>query len=97
MAIKCDREYWDIFGSFIELANKHSDTVDYQKVSAALLHAAAHFNSFSIWAGADNIVKFKLEKDASRDYFSNEYNKLITESLDDFEANFDTYRIDCKR
>jgi len=35
------------------------------------LRAAARFNSFSIWAGADNVAKFKSEKDASRDYFSN--------------------------
>ena len=68
-----------------------------KKVSAALLRAAARFNSFSIWAAADNVAEFKSEKDAARDYFSNEYKKLITESLDDFETNFDTYRIDNKR
>jgi len=94
--IKIDREFQDICDSFIDLSNTYSNTVDYQKVSVALLHAAARFNAFSIWANADNIAEFKSEKDINRNNFCDEYKKLITENLNDFEANFDTHRIESK-
>lgn len=91
-----DDEFSNICESFIDLANNHSNSLDYKRVSFALLNAAARFNAFSIWANAENMTEFKSEKDLSKDRFCDQYKKLITENLNDFEENFDVYRMESR-
>ena len=42
---KIDGEFLDIEDSFIDLANKHSASIDHEKISIAFLHAVARFNA----------------------------------------------------
>jgi len=72
---KIDREFIDIEDSFIDLANKHCDSGDYEKISIAFLHAAARFNAFEVWASAADIAEFKSEKNTEQKYFEAIYKK----------------------
>ena len=89
---KIDREFLDIEDSFIDLANKHCDSGDYEKISIAFLHAAARFNIFEVWASAADVVEFKSEKNTEQEYFEALYKKLLDEEFFEFETNFDKYR-----
>lgn len=80
-----DQEFWDIADSFISLANDHLDKADADKVSSALLYAAARFNAFIV-ASAEDVV-ISEEKDAAVNYFSGQYRKMLAENLDDYEEN----------
>ncbi len=89
---KIDREFVDIEDSFIDLANKHSASGDYKKVSIAFLYAAARFNAFDSWASAADVVEFKSEKNTEQEYFETLYKKRLDQELNEFETNFDKYR-----
>jgi hypothetical protein len=89
---KIDREFLDIEDSFIDLANKHCNSGDYEKISIAFLHAAARFNAFEVWASAADIAEFKSEKNTEQKYFEAIYKKRLAEELNEFETNFDKYR-----
>ncbi len=80
-----DQEFWDLADSFIKLANNHLDEADPDKVSSALLYAAARFNAFIV-ASAEDVV-ISEEKDAAVNYFSGQYRKMLAENLDDYEEN----------
>ena len=89
---KIDREFLDIEDSFIDLANKHCDSGDYEKISIAFLHAVARFNAFDVFASAADVTEFKSEKNAELEYFEALYKKLLVDELNAFETNFDKYK-----
>ena len=89
---KIDDEFLDIFDSFIDLANKHSASSGYEKVSIAFLHAVARFNAFDVFASAADVEAFKSEKNTELEYFEDLYKKLLVEELNAFETNFDKYK-----
>jgi len=89
---KIDGEFLDIEDSFIDLANKHSASIDHEKISIAFLHAVARFNAFDVFASAADVTEFKSEKNAELEYFEALYKKLLVDELNAFETNFDKYK-----
>ena len=80
-----DDEFWDLADGFIDLANAHMDKVGADKVSSALLYAAARFNAFIVASQED--LDIENEKDGAVQFFSKQYRKVFTESLEDYEKN----------
>src|SRR5690242_17813767 len=86
-----DKEFWDIADQFIALANQRCDTVSPGKVSAAILYAAARFNSFIAASHSQHKQQFIDELDETAAYFVSQFEKMLRENLTDYETNFEKY------
>lgn len=86
-----DEKFWEIADSFVNLANQHLDHTGQGKVSAAMLYAAARFNSFVVASAAGSIEELKRDQEEALEYFTEQYRKMLRENLADhiehFEAN----------
>lgn len=86
-----DEKFWEIADSFVNLANQHLDHIGQGKVSAAMLYAAARFNSFVVASAAGSVEELKRDQEEALEYFTEQYRKMLRENLADhiehFEAN----------
>ena len=85
-----DREFREVVDRFIHLANEQMESVQREHVSLALLYAAARFNSFIVASHAPSQDKFKADRKAAFKFFSDEYHRMLTENLDDYERVYQT-------
>jgi Protein of unknown function (DUF3144) len=86
-----DPQLDEAFGAFIDFANTQSNVIGNEKTSVAILHAAARYNAFSVWAVSQDKIDFLARKDAALANFSDMYKKLYAENLHEFETHFDGY------
>lgn len=84
-----DTEYRSMVDSFIDLANKHCAAAARENVSMALLYAAARFNSFVVASHAPDIEKYESDRPTAMEFFSQEYQKMLAENLDDYKRIYD--------
>ena len=76
----------------IHLSNEQMVKVSMGKVSASMLYSVARFNAYvsaSRWNSKDEMKSARQE---TIDYFVAEYEKMLTENLDDYIKNFDKYK-----
>lgn len=86
-----DDEFWQITDDFIKLANDKCDTHKNGKVSTSILFSAARFNSFMYASTAKNLEDFQKDKALAIDYLTEQYKKVLTENLNDYEKNYSEY------
>lgn len=86
-----DKQFWELADSFIHLANEHVENVPRSRVSAALLYAAARFNSFVVTANSNSKAQLSEEKEAAILYFVEQYEKMLRENIEDQLANYEKY------
>ena len=86
-----DPEFWDLEQKFIDLANTSVDTSDLGKVGAAMLYAAARFNTFAIAATALDRKEFIEDADDTMDYLSKQFRHMLGDNLRDFKDNYKIY------
>jgi len=86
-----EREFWKLADSFINLANDLYASEGDGKVGYALLYAAARFNAFIVASTAGDKQELSDEMAPATAYFSDQYRKMFTENLEDYQANFDNY------
>jgi len=86
-----DEEFWQITDDFIKLANNQCDKHKNGKVSSSILFSAARFNSFMYASTAKNLEDFQKDKALAIDYLTEQYKKVLTENLDDYEKNYKDY------
>ena len=84
-------EFWKRADAVINLANEQCEVASRSKVSASLLYAAARFNSFIVASSAANLDELRLDKGEAIKYFTEQYQKMLTENLDDHIANYEKY------
>jgi hypothetical protein len=82
---KPDEEFWEIADSFIEAANRHTETASTGKVSAALMYAAARFNTYALAEVTPDLVS--VEADAL-EYLGDQYRKMCMENIADHTAAY---------
>jgi len=86
-----DQEFWNRVDALIALANKQCDSAPKGKVSASMLFSAARFNAFVMaWAIGDKNA-FSTKKEDGIAYYTAQFEKMLRENLDDYEANYDKY------
>lgn len=86
-----DEEFWEIADSFVNLANQHLDHTGQEKVSAAMLYAAARFNSFVVASAAGGVEELKRDQKEALEYFTEQYRKMLRENLVDQIENSEKY------
>lgn len=84
-----DKEFRRMADSFIDLANKHSDTAEHEVVSMALLYAAARFNSFVVASHAPDVKKYDSDREKAFEFFLGKYKEMLNENLDDYRRLYD--------
>ena len=84
-----DKEFYELADAHIALCNTHMGKVKPAKVSAAMLFAAARFNAFVIYASSENKAQFLLEKEAAIGYFLQEYEKYLSENVDEHLSRYE--------
>ena len=88
------QEFWDRADEIIALANKQCNDTSIGKVSSSLLYAAARFNSFNIASSATDVEEMKKNKEEAVKYFTDQYQKMIIENIDDYIENYESYTSD---
>ncbi|RZA04177.1 MAG: DUF3144 domain-containing protein [Moraxellaceae bacterium] len=86
-----EHQFWDLVDSFIEKANGACDEVDPGVVSAALLNAAARFNSFVVASSSIDRKEYIDEIESAQNYLTGRYRDLLRDNLDDYRENYKVY------
>ena len=84
-------EFWQRADEIIALANEQIKDSTIGKVSSSLLYATARFNSFNVASSAKDVEEMKKDKDAAIKYFTRQYKKMLTENLEDYIENYESY------
>lgn len=84
-----DNEFRRMADTFIDLANKHADTINPENVSMALLFAASRYNAFIVASHSENEQQFEAERERAHEFFSTEYARMFNENFDDYKKVFD--------
>ncbi len=86
-----DPEFWNLAEQFIEMANAALETTDAGKVGAAMLYAAARFNTFVVAASSLDRKEFIEDADDTMDYLSKQFRHMLGDNLRDFKDNYKVY------
>ncbi|MBI2794528.1 MAG: DUF3144 domain-containing protein [Ignavibacteria bacterium] len=70
---------------FIELANEFSTVESKERVSAAIMFAAARYNAFEASTKSDNLPR---DKDDALRWYSAEYRRMLESNIDDLVQTF---------
>ena len=84
-------EVWKLADQFINLANQlYQENAD-GRVGYALMYAAARFNAFIVASTAGHGNALADEKSEATEYFTDQYRRMFSENITDYETNFDRY------
>lgn len=86
-----DDHFFDRADEHINLSNKQLADVNMGKVSASMMYGVARFNAWVSASGFTSSVDMNKAKLETIKFFVAEYEKMLTENLDDYIENFDTY------
>lgn len=84
-------QFWDLVDAFILRANDSCEQADASMVSAALLHAAARFNAFTVAGASVDRKEYTEEIEPSLRYLTNQYRDLLRDNLEDYRENYKVY------
>ena len=86
-----DDKFFDRADEHIHLSNKQISNATSGKVSASMMYSVARFNSWISACGFNSAEDMNKAKEETIKYFVTEYEKMLTENLDDYIDNFDKY------
>jgi hypothetical protein len=86
-----DATFFDRADAHIHLANRQCSDAGRGQVSASLLYAASRFNAWNSACNARGLAPLREQRERMIEYFVSEYRKMLTENIDDYIANHDTY------
>ena len=86
-----DDDFFDRADEHINLSNKQLSKVSRGKVSASMMYSVARYNSWVSACGFKDANEMEKAKEETIKYFVIEYEKMLTENLDDYIENFDKY------
>ncbi|HEY5826283.1 MAG TPA: DUF3144 domain-containing protein [Cyclobacteriaceae bacterium] len=88
-----DDGFFDRADAHIHLSNEQMAKVSVGKVSASMLYSTARFNAYVSAREWTNRAELNNAKQETISFFVKEYEKMLTENLDDYIKNFDHYKI----
>ena len=90
-----DERFWDRADAHIHLSNEQleelGDMKHAGKVSASHMYSTARFAAWLSFRGCVTADEFRNFKAENIKYFLDEFEKMLTENFDDYEANFENY------
>lgn len=91
MPQEADDAFYNRADAHIRLANDRLKESTGGKVSASFMFAASRFNAWRSASGFNSQDEMKAARVETLAYFVAEYEKCLTENLDDYIENFDSY------
>lgn len=90
-----DQKFFEYIDAYIGLANAHegSNKGSPQLVGAALLFAAARYNTFLVARANGEPGAFEAKKDEAKGYFIDQFTKMLDDNWADYGQNFEQYRV----
>jgi len=89
-----DDKYFERADEHITLSNKQLDDATMGEVGASMMYSSTRFNAWISACGWKNSKDMADAKQRTIKYFVDEYKRMLTENLEDYIANFDTYNSD---
>jgi len=86
-----DDKFFDRADEHIHLSNEQVSNASMGKVSASMMYSTARFNAWISACGFKNSIEMKEAKQETIKYFVEEYEKMLSENLDDYIENYDNY------
>lgn len=86
-----DDQFYSRADALIHLANDQLKDTTGGKASASFMYAASRFNAWRSACGFDTQEEMQAARSETIAYFIAEYEKCLTENLDDYIENFDKY------
>ena len=86
-----DDQFYARADEHINLSNKQLQQASRGKVSASMMYSVARFNAWVSACGWNNAGEMEAAKEETVRYFVAEYEKMLSEHLDDYIQNFDSY------
>lgn len=86
-----DEDFFKRADEHIHLSNTQMSKASLGKVSASMMYSVARFNAYVSACGWNNGKEMEKAKQETIDYFVREYEKMLTENLEDYIKNFDKY------
>ncbi len=84
-------EFWQRADEYISIANNQSKSESSGKVGSSLLYAAARFSAFDVATSSASAEEMKTEKDEAISFYVEQFRKMITENMDEYIANYESY------
>jgi hypothetical protein len=91
MPQQVDEKFYDRADALIHLANAQLSATTGGKVSASFMYAASRFNAWRSACGFEKKEEMEAARAETIAYFVAEYEKCLTENLDDYIENFNRY------
>ena len=89
-----DDKFFDRADKHINLSNKQLEDATMGEVGASMMYSSTRFNAWISACGWQNSKDMTDAKQRTINYFVGEYKRMLTENLEDYIANFDTYNSD---
>lgn len=83
-----DDIYWDLVEQFIEGANQACEQADPGIVAAALMNAAARFNTFAVAHASLDKHEFAEDVEGTTNYLSGRFRDFLKEHMQDYSDNY---------
>lgn len=86
-----DEKFFKRADEHINLSNEQLSNTSGGKVSASMMYSVARFNAWISACGFNNSEEMENAKKETIKYFVDEYEKMLTENLEDYIDNFDKF------
>ena len=87
-----DSKFYDRADEHIHLSNEQTGQgMPRGKVSASMMYGTARFNAWVSACGFSSGKKMAAERQATVDFFVEQYRKMLEENFDDYASNFKKY------
>ncbi|MBL7733577.1 MAG: DUF3144 domain-containing protein [Chitinophagaceae bacterium] len=86
-----DEKFFERADEHINLSNRQLTEASMGKVSASMMYSVARFNAWVSACGWKSGNEMEQHKEDTLKYFVEEYQKMLSDNLDEYIANFDAY------
>ena len=86
-----DEVYRRMVDLFIDRANEFAETNSQENVGMALLYAASRFNAHVVSQHAGGLDDYERDLPKARQFFSEQYQRMLDENLEDYKQVFSKY------
>lgn len=86
-----DDNFFNRADEHIHLSNDQMQEASMGKVSASMMYSVARFNAYVSACSFKSAEELRSSKQEMINYFLPEYEKMLSENLDDYIENFEAY------
>ncbi len=86
-----DDGFYERADAHIHLSNDQTATIGRGKVSASMMYGTSRFNAWVSACGFENKEQMLDAREKTIKYLVTEYEKMLTENMDDYIAHFERY------